>query len=80
MKKVVLASDDERFSVKFKGQIYDDAWEDEFGHIYFGKNRYEYVPWPRDEHVLIKGWAPAPNGNGVVTTLKKSVAKLQILR
>lgn len=31
----------ETFSLKFKGVVYDDAWRDKDGHIWFGENKYE---------------------------------------
>lgn len=68
------------FSVKFKGQVYDDAHYDSFGkNILFGENDFEYVSDPSygAPYVNMRGWKPA--GNGWSRTCKKSTAKVTIL-
>lgn len=69
------------FSVRYEGQVYDDAWKDTSGHIWFGDNVFEYVPQDpvirsRHEHVNVHGFRPT--GNGAVHTCRKSSSKIEI--
>lgn len=71
----------ETFSLKFKGVVYDDAWRDKEGHIWFGENKYEYVPWnnvfKRPEHVIIHEFVQTEFGFSLKP--KTSYAKIKIL-
>lgn len=64
-----------RFSVKFKGKVYEDARRSTDGHVWFDKNHYEYCP--DSERVLIHDFEPY-NG-GYRLKLRISVAKVIIL-
>ena len=81
MYKMIKSSTEERFSVKFKGTVYDDAWEDASGHIWFGGNEFEYVPANslyRRPFVNIHGFKQ--QGNTYTHTNKTSTAKVEILK
>ena len=71
----------ETFSLKFKGVVYDDAWRDKDGHIWFGENKYEYVPWNnifnKPEYVIIHEFVQTEFGFSLKP--KKSSAKIKIL-
>ena len=73
------------FSVKFKGQVYHDAWTSEVdGHIWFGSNLYEYVPDSklRPGYVRVHGYEQGTQENGRSSWLrrtKESTAKLHIM-
>lgn len=71
----------EMFSIKFKGIVYDDAWRDNAGHIWFGSNKYEYVPvnsiFNRPEHVIIHNFVQTEFGFSLKP--KTSYAKIKIL-
>lgn len=71
----------EMFSNKFKGIVYDDAWRDSAGHIWFGGNKYEYVPFNsifnRPEHVIIHNFVQTEFGFSL--NPKTSYAKIKIL-
>ena len=71
----------ETFALKFKGSIYNDAWRDESGHIWFGENKYEYIPsdslFRRPEHVIIHEFVQTEFGFSLKP--KKSSAKIKIL-
>lgn len=69
------------FSLKLKGVVYEDAWRDKDGHIWFGENKYEHVPWNnvfnRPEHVIIHEFVQTEFGFSLKP--KKSSAKIKIL-
>lgn len=71
----------ETFSLRFKGCNYDDAWEDKAGHIWFGGNKYEHVPFNnvfnRPEHVIIHDFVQTEFGFSLKP--KISYAKIKIL-
>ena len=72
----------EYFSVKYEGNVYDDAWRDTSNHIWFGDNTFEYVPddpviRSRQAHVVVHGFRPV--GNGAVHTSRKGSNKIEIL-
>lgn len=71
----------EVFHIKFKGDVYEDAWKDKAGHIWFGDNRYEYVPFNnifnRPEHVIIHDFVQTEFGFSLKP--KTSYAKIKIL-
>ena len=71
----------ETFSIKFKGVVYDDAWKDKAEHIWFGGNKYEYVPFNsifnRSEHVIIHDFVQTEFGFSLKP--KTSYAKIEIL-
>ena len=71
----------ETFSIKFKGVVYDDAWKDKAENIWFGGNKYEYVPFNsifnRPEHVIIHNFVHTEFGFSL--NPKTSYAKIKIL-
>lgn len=80
MKRMIRSSINDTFSIKYDNNIYDDAWEDSMGHIYFGKNKYEYVPKsiiaPRP-YVIEKG--DIPTSYGYETSHRKHYGEVEIL-
>lgn len=80
MKRVIKSGRDNTFSVKFKGKVYDDAWQDSTGHIWFDGNLYEYVPsssYYNPAYVLIHDFKQT--SNGYTAAFRKSKAKVEIL-
>lgn len=71
----------ETFSIKFKGVVYDDAWKDKAEYIWFGGNKYEYVPFnsifTKPEHVIIHNFVQTEFGFSL--NPKTSYAKIKIL-
>lgn len=70
-----------KFTVKFKGKLYNDAYYDSVGHIRFNENEFEYCPptsYRRESQVIIHGFKL--NGlNSFVHTSKVSKAKVEIV-
>lgn len=78
MKRVITGS--EEFSVRYKGQVYNDAKRDGFGHIRFGGNEFEFVPKGdlySYDHIIVHGFKPS--GNGYVHTSRKHRGSIEIL-
>lgn len=73
---------EQKFTVKFKGKLYDDAHYDKMDHIWFGGNEFEYCPptsFRRESQVIIHGFKQ--NGPAsFVHTSKVSTAKPAIVK
>lgn len=72
---------EQKFTVKFKGKLYDDAHKDAFDHIWFGDNEFEYCPptsYRRNSQVIIHGFKSS-GPNSFVHTSKISTAKVTIV-
>ena len=72
---------EQKFTVKFKGKLYDDAHKDAFDHIWFNKNEFEYCPptsYRRNGQVIIHGFKHS-GPNSFVHTSKISTAKVTIV-
>ena len=78
-----LFPDREFFSVKFKGKQYDDAWEDECGHIWFDNNKCEYIPaniaFRHEPYVTLHGFQQSGAASWSHKS-SKSTAKVTILK
>lgn len=78
-----LFPDREFFTVKYRGATYDDAWEDESGHIWFCRNKYEYVPesdWNRNAFVNLHGMVPSGPASYSGSSVKQNNNKVEIIR
>ena len=78
--------DRDYFSVKFRGNIYHDAWRDDFGDIYFGGNTYVYKPEiPGDRlrsypnYPVVEERTSAGSNGSYVTRIKKYKTDIEIL-
>lgn len=72
---------EQKFTVKFKGKLYDDAWTDKLNHIWFNKNEFEYCPptsYRREPQVIIHEFKSS-GPNSFVHTSKISKAKVVIV-
>ena len=72
---------EQKFIVEFKGKLYEDAWKDKLGYIWFNKNEFEYcppTPYRRNSQVIIHGFKPS-GPNSFVHTSKISTAKVTIV-
>lgn len=71
--------EDVKFSIKFKGKIYNDVKRDQCDHLWFNGNQYEYVPKRRftREHVVIHGFKET--STGYENTCKNSYARVEIV-